>query len=96
MPGSWKWIRTFAIVTTEANELMSEVHNRMPVILPESDWQEWLDPANEDTEALQELLVPEAAGELALYPISTRVNRPANNDLALLDEIQLDDEADGE
>lgn len=88
------WIRSCAIVTTEANDLMRPVHNRMPVILPESAWETWLDPENEDVDSLQALLVPEAAGELALYPISTRVNRPTNNDISLLEPVELDEDRD--
>jgi putative SOS response-associated peptidase YedK len=37
------WLQSFAIITTEANEIMSSIHNRMPVILPEHDWKRWLD-----------------------------------------------------
>jgi len=37
------WLQSFAIITTEANEIMSPIHNRMPVILPERDWKRWLD-----------------------------------------------------
>jgi len=38
-----RWLQSFAIVTTEANELMSTIHTRMPVILQAKDWEEWLD-----------------------------------------------------
>ena len=38
-----RWLASFAIVTTEANEIMSPIHNRMPVILHPWDWAEWLD-----------------------------------------------------
>lgn len=88
------WIRSCAIVTTAANDLMRPVHDRMPVILPESTWEAWLDPDNEDVDALTELLVPESAGELALYPVSTRVNRPTNNDISLLDQVELEADVD--
>ena len=37
-PKSGEWIRTFAIITTDANELVAEIHNRMPVILPASGY----------------------------------------------------------
>src|SRR5690554_4724101 len=51
-------LRSCTIVTTTANETLAPVHDRMPVILPPSRWDEWLDPANDDTETLGRLLVP--------------------------------------
>src|SRR5207237_9772488 len=41
-PASGEWFRTFAIITTDANELVAEIHDRMPVILPPSDYARWL------------------------------------------------------
>jgi len=38
-----KWLQSFSIITTEANEIMATIHNRMPVIVPRRDWAEWLD-----------------------------------------------------
>ena len=38
-----KWLQSFSIITTEANEIMAAIHNRMPVIVPRRDWAEWLD-----------------------------------------------------
>ena len=46
------------IITTAANEAVATLHDRMPVILPPSAWDAWLDPANHDVEALGRLLVP--------------------------------------
>ena len=45
---AWKdadgnWLQSFSIITTEANEIMATIHNRMPVIVPRRDWLEWLD-----------------------------------------------------
>ena len=42
-PADGSWLQSFAIITTDANELMSPIHNRMPVILHERDWNRWLD-----------------------------------------------------
>jgi len=72
-------LRSCVIVTTDANEALAPIHDRMPVVLPEVAWAAWLDPANHDAEALEGLLVPAPAGELEWYPVSTLVNRPANN-----------------
>ena len=52
------WLRSCVIVTTAANDLMAPIHNRMPVILPESAWEQWLDPDEHDVDALAKLLVP--------------------------------------
>jgi putative SOS response-associated peptidase YedK len=68
---------TYSIMTTNPNEEMSEIHNRMPVILKQ-DWElEWLGIENED--ALQELLQPLPDHSLEMYPISTAVNSVRNN-----------------
>jgi putative SOS response-associated peptidase YedK len=81
------WTRSCAIVTTGANATLTLVHDRMPVVLPESAWEEWLDPENHDVERLQRLLVPAPADEFALYPVSTAVNRPVENSSALLEPV---------
>ena len=51
----------------------------MPVILPESEWDTWLDADNHDVEALGKLLVPLPADELEAWPVTTLVNKPVNN-----------------
>ncbi len=58
--------------------LMESIHNRMPVILPPSRWDEWLDPDNHDTEALEHLLRPAPASEMKARRVSTRVNNARN------------------
>jgi putative SOS response-associated peptidase YedK len=75
---SGKVQHTFAIITTEANELVAHIHTRMPVILHAEDEAEWLDPglSNEDAESL---LVPYPAEMLQMYEVSTRVNSPTYN-----------------
>lgn len=69
-------IETFTIVTTEANEIMAGLHDRMPVILPESAHAEWVDPRNEKADELKRLLTPYPPDEMRAYPVSTRVNTP--------------------
>ncbi len=81
-------VRSTAIVTTNANELMRPVHDRMPVILPEERWEEWLDPDNDDTEALEVFLTAPAEDVLECYPISTKVNSPRNQGPELVDRLQ--------
>lgn len=73
------WIRSCVIVTTRANATMAPVHDRMPVILPESAWDTWLDPAVDDPALLTGLLVPAADDLIEMWPVSTRVNSVRNN-----------------
>jgi putative SOS response-associated peptidase YedK len=73
-------IRSATIITTEPNELMATLHNRMPVILPRSGYAQWLDPLPQQPSNLQELLVPFPSGDLEAFPVSTRVNSPVNDD----------------
>jgi putative SOS response-associated peptidase YedK len=72
-------VDTFTILTTEPNAIMSPIHNRMPVILAEKDYDRWLD-RNGSADGVKDLLKPFDAGAMDAYPISTRVNKPANDD----------------
>ena len=69
----------FVIITTEPNELMEKIHNRMPVILRRSDEEEWLNPDITESEKLEKFLNPYPAQEMEAYPISSQVNSPKNN-----------------
>ncbi len=73
------WLRSCVIITTDANESLEAIHNRMPVILPESAWEQWLDPDEHDVDALAKLLVPAADALFEAYPVSTNVNNARNN-----------------
>ncbi|GGG28096.1 DUF159 family protein [Caldovatus sediminis] len=78
-------LRSFAIVTTEANAKLAALHPRMPAILPREAWPLWLgEDASEDEAALRALLRPCPEAWLAAWPVSTRVNRVAENDAGLL------------
>ena len=82
-PKSGEWFRTFAIITTDTNELVAEIHDRMPVILPTSGYVQWLD----EEEDPRELMRPFPSEAMRMWPISTRVNKPENDDPTILDEI---------
>jgi putative SOS response-associated peptidase YedK len=73
-------VRSCAIITTEPNDLMAEIHNRMPVILSPEDHDFWLDPDVGDVEPLRALLAPYPPEEMEAYPVSRHVNRPTNDD----------------
>ena len=78
-------IRSCAIITTEANDLMGEIHHRMPVILPPENYGVWLDPDFGEKEALTALLKPYPSDEMEAYAVSRRVNKPANNDPSVVE-----------
>jgi len=88
------WERTACIITTSANSSMAPVHDRMPVILPGSAWQAWLDPANDDVEALQALLHPPPDDLLVAYPVPREVGNVRNNGPHLLDPAPEDEVAE--
>jgi putative SOS response-associated peptidase YedK len=73
------WLRSCVIVTTRANGLLAPIHDRMPVVLPDDAWDEWLDPRrggdDEELAALGRLLRPAPDEWFEVYPVSTRVNR---------------------
>ena len=58
---------------------MKPIHDRMPVIVPKEKQDLWLDPEVKDQESLLDLLKPYPALDLEAYPVSRRVNSPANN-----------------
>lgn len=78
-------LHSATVVTTSANEFMSDIHDRMPVFLPPAVWDEWLDPANDDTDALRELLVPAAEGLLAAHPVDPKVGNVRNKGPELIE-----------
>jgi putative SOS response-associated peptidase YedK len=82
-------IRTFTIITTDPNEIVKPLHDRMPVVLPESEWDRWLDPEFDDVDALQHLLVPAPATEFEAWPVGPLVNKADNDSPELLDEVEL-------
>ncbi len=72
-------IRSCTILTTGANDLVREVHDRMPVILPRDAYAPWLDPGTRDPEPLLSLLVPFPPEAMTAYPVSRAVNSPSND-----------------
>jgi putative SOS response-associated peptidase YedK len=82
-------IETCTVITTDANALTCDIHDRMPVILPEDSYDLWLDPEFECREPLQQMLKPFSSDEMAMNSISTRVNNVRHDDEACL-RIQRD------
>lgn len=71
-------IDSCAIITTDANELMAGIHDRMPVILSPEDYELWLEPDFHGQGKLLEMLKPYPADWMEAYPVSTVVNNPRN------------------
>jgi putative SOS response-associated peptidase YedK len=78
-PESGERLRTCTIVTGRPNDLVAKLHDRMPVILPEEAWSEWLDPEVSDVDRLTGLLAMVPSGGLVEHPVSTLVNKVDNN-----------------
>ncbi len=78
-------IRSCSIITTDANDLMGEIHHRMPVILPPENYGVWLDPDFDEKEALLTLLKPYPSDEMEAYPVSRRVNKPSINEPSVVE-----------
>ena len=80
-------VETCTIITTEANEVLEPVHDRMPVILKAKDYDQWLDEKENNTDKLQKLLVPFPAKEMDSYKVSKAVNSPSNDSADLIEKI---------
>ncbi len=85
-PESGEWIRTCTIITGEPNELVAQIHPRMPVIIPEQHHAAWL--AETEDGDLKELLVPYPADQMRMWEISPRVNSPKNDDPSLWEPLR--------
>jgi putative SOS response-associated peptidase YedK len=80
-------LRTCVIVTTAANELMAPIHDRIPVVLDPTDWEQWLDPSV-DSDKARRLLITPPSEWFEVFPVSSMVNNVANDGPSLLDPVQ--------
>jgi len=95
MAGIWEnWknpegevIRSFSIITTHANSLIENIHDRMPVILQREDEKKWLDSSQE--KELLGLLQPYPSEQMKTYPISKKVNSPLNDVPEVLEMVEI-------
>lgn len=81
-------IYTCTIITTEANELVGQIHNRMPVILHPDSHALWLDPGEKSPLELNDLLKPFPSDKMRAYPVSKLVNNPKNDELACIQPVE--------
>ncbi len=80
-PNTGEWERTFAVITVPSNELVGQIHNRMPAILKPESYERWLGLGPDP----YDLLITYPSEPMTMWPISTRVNRPENDDPSILD-----------
>jgi putative SOS response-associated peptidase YedK len=83
-------IKSFAIVTTTANSLMREIHDRMPVILDKNSEDTWIDNQITDIKILKNLLVPYPSDQTEAWRVADLVNNPRNNSLKILEKIETE------
>jgi putative SOS response-associated peptidase YedK len=84
-PRSGEWLRTFAVITIDANELVATIHDRMPLILAPADYSRWLGEGPDP----RDLMRPFPDEPTRTWPISTRVNKPENDDASILEPVEL-------
>jgi putative SOS response-associated peptidase YedK len=77
-------LETCTIITTEANDVLKPVHDRMPVILKSESYDEWLDAKVKNTDKLQKLLVPYSDDEMSSHPVGKGVNIPDSDSAELI------------
>jgi putative SOS response-associated peptidase YedK len=80
-PNTGEWERTFAVITVPSNELVGQIHHRMPAILKRESYERWLgvEPDPHD------LLITYPSEPMSMWPISARVNKPENDEPSILD-----------
>jgi putative SOS response-associated peptidase YedK len=79
-------LATCTILTTSSNTLMAPLHERMPVILRPEEEEKWLNPSYSFLD-VRNLLMPYSDEEMRLYPVSSRVNSPHNNEPGLIESL---------
>jgi putative SOS response-associated peptidase YedK len=82
-PNTGEWERTFAVITVPSNELVGQIHNRMPAILKPETYDRWLGLESDP----YDLLITYPSEPMTMWPISTRVNKPENDEPSILDRV---------
>ncbi len=81
------WLWSVTVITTSAPDDLGRIHDRTPLLVESQRYAEWLDPALDDADALNALLVPAAPGRLTAFPVSTEVNNVRNDGAHLVDPL---------
>jgi putative SOS response-associated peptidase YedK len=82
-------INSCTILTTQANDVLRPVHDRMPVILHPEDYELWLDSDVRKLDPVKELLIPYPASEMMSYPVGTSINSPRNQGAELMEQMPV-------
>lgn len=88
-PDRFRW--TVSVITTQAEDSLGQIHDRMPMMVEPDRWASWLDPRISRRDELLDLLVPAAPGRLEAYPVSSLVSNVRNNGPELVEPLPLDD-----
>ena len=78
-------LRSFTIITTEPNELMARIHERMPAIIPRGNHARWLDPALRDPAQAQAMIASYPGAEMQAVPVSAAINNARNQGASLIE-----------
>ncbi len=87
-PQAFRW--TCTVLTTEAEDDVGHIHDRMPLMVTADRWAQWLDPTVKGKDNVLSLLVPAAPGTLEAFPVSTEVNNVRNNGPQLLEPLPIE------
>ena len=88
-PKTEKEIDTFTIIVRPAVQMINEIHDRMPAILPEEKWTEWMDPSSKDWTGMKEQLMFGDPGPLDWYPVSKKVDSPLTDGEELVRPVSV-------
>jgi putative SOS response-associated peptidase YedK len=88
-PETEEVVRSCTILTGEPNARIARIHDRMPIMLPPSAWDEWLDPEQHDTAALQRFLVPAPAELMTFHPVAPAVSNVRSRGAELIVPVEV-------
>ncbi len=80
-------IKSCTIITTQPNSLIAPIHNRMPVMVPQEAYSQWIEPGEVNPTNINELLAPYPANQMEAYPVSRAVNDPKNDSPSLIARV---------
>ena len=80
-------IESCTLLTTEPNDLLAPIHNRMPVILDPKDYEQWLDPGLQEADGVKPLLCPYPPEARTYFSVNLRVNNPRNDDVLCIEPL---------
>ena len=80
-------VESCTLLTTEPNDLLAPIHNRMPVILDPKDYEQWLVPDVQEVSRLKPILRSYPPEQMTYYPVNLRVNNPRNDDALCIEPL---------